>query len=73
LFPIESVSINSPQPIACMVVVEAIGLQKHTSNNLDLGNSVRVTELNTDLRRSRTLTGELADLLNNQLGGGFEP
>lgn len=45
----------------------------HTSDNLDLGNSVRVTENNTDLRRVGTLPGKLADLLLNLVGGGLEP
>jgi hypothetical protein len=40
---------------------------------LDLGNTVRVTENDTDLRRGGTLTGELGDLLNNLLGGGLQP
>lgn len=40
---------------------------------LNLGNTVAVTENNTDLRRGGTLLGELADLLNNLLGGGLEP
>ena len=45
----------------------------HTRNNLNLSNSMRVTEDDTDLRRSRTLTGELADLVDNRLGSGLEP
>lgn len=32
-----------------------------------------VTEDNTDLGRGGTLTGELADLVNDLLGGGLEP
>lgn len=44
-----------------------------TSDNLDLGNSVAVTEDNTDLRRSGALLGQLADLLDNLVGGGLEP
>jgi len=40
---------------------------------LDLGNTVRVTEDDTDLRRSGTLTGELGDLLDDLLGGGLQP
>jgi hypothetical protein len=45
----------------------------HTSNNLDLGNTVGVTEDNTDLGRSGTLLGQLADVVNNLVGGGLEP
>jgi hypothetical protein len=45
----------------------------HTSNNLDLGNTVAVTEDNTDLRRGGTLLGELADVVDNLVGGGLEP
>lgn len=46
---------------------------KRTSNNLDLGNTVGVTEDDTNLGGSSTLTGELADLLDNLLGGGLQP
>lgn len=45
----------------------------HTSNNLDLGNTVGVTEDNTDLGRSGTLLGQLADVVDNLVGGGLEP
>lgn len=45
----------------------------HTGHNLDLGNTVGVTEDNTDLGRSGTLLGQLADVVNNLLGGGLEP
>lgn len=44
-----------------------------TSHDLDLGNTVRVTENNTNLRRSGTLLGQLANLVNDLLGGGLEP
>lgn len=46
---------------------------KHTSDNLDLGNAVRVSENDTNLRRSGTLSGELGDLLNDLVGGGLQP
>lgn len=46
---------------------------RHTSDKLDLGDTVGVTENDTNLRRSSTLSGELADLLNNLLGGGLQP
>lgn len=46
---------------------------QHTSDNLDLGNTVGVTENDTDLRRGSTLTGELADLVNDLVGGGLQP
>ena len=49
------------------------GSGKRTSDNLDLGNAVRVTEDDTNLRRSGTLSGELADLLDDLLGGGLQP
>lgn len=45
----------------------------HTSDKLDLSNTVAVTEDNTDLRGSSTLLGELADLVNDLVGGGLEP
>jgi len=56
---------------------EAAGLEDTqdsvTSDNLDLGDSVGVTEDNTDLRRSGTLLGQLADLVNDLLGSGLQP
>jgi hypothetical protein len=48
-------------------------MEQRTSDNLDLGNTVGVTEDNTDLRRGGTLTGKLADLVDDLLGGGLEP
>jgi len=45
----------------------------HTSDNLDLGNTVGVTEDNTDLGRGGTLLGQLADVVDNLLGGGLQP
>jgi hypothetical protein len=48
-------------------------LSKHTSNNLDLGNTVGVTENNTDLRWGCALLGQLADLVDNLLRGGLQP
>lgn len=47
--------------------------RNRTSNNLDLGNSVGITEDNTNLRRGGTLLGELADLLHDLLGTSLEP
>jgi len=56
---------------------EAAGLEDSqnsvTSDDLDLGDSVGVTEDNTDLRRSGTLLGQLADLVDDLLGGGLHP
>jgi hypothetical protein len=46
---------------------------RHTSNNLDLGDTVRVSEDNTDLGWSCTLLGELADLVDDLLGSSLEP
>lgn len=48
-------------------------VQKHTSNDLGLGNAVGVTEDDTDLGGGSTLLGELANLINDLLGGGLEP
>lgn len=45
----------------------------HTGDNLNLGNTVAVTEDNTDLRRGGTLLGQLADVVDNLVGGGLEP
>jgi len=56
---------------------EAIGLEDSenlvTSDHLDLRNTVRISEDDTDLRWSGTLLRKLADLVDNLLGGGLEP
>jgi hypothetical protein len=44
-----------------------------TGDNLHLGNTVGVTEHDTDLGRSGTLLGQLADLIDNLLRSGLEP
>ena len=44
-----------------------------TGDNLDLGNAVGVTEDDTDLRGSGTLLGQLADLVDDLIGGGLQP
>jgi hypothetical protein len=46
---------------------------EHTGDDLDLSDSVGVTEDNTDLGGGSSLTGELDDLLDNLLGGGLQP
>lgn len=46
---------------------------KRTSDDLDLGNSVGVTQDDTDLGGGGTLLGQLADLVDDLLGGGLEP
>lgn len=43
----------------------------HTGDDLDLGDTVAVTKDNTDLGRSGTLLGQLADLLDDLLGAGL--
>lgn len=45
----------------------------HTGDNADLGNTVAVAEDDTDLGGSGALFGELADLVNDLVGGGLEP
>ena len=45
---------------------------RHTSNHLDLRNTVRVSEDDTDLRWSGALLRKLADLVDDLLGGGLE-
>jgi len=56
---------------------EAIGLEDSenlvTSNHLHLGDAVRISEDDTDLRWSSTLLRELADLVDDLLGGGLQP
>lgn len=44
-----------------------------TSDDLDLSNTMAVSEDNTDLRWSGTLSGESADVLDDGLGGALEP
>jgi hypothetical protein len=44
-----------------------------TGDEAHLGDTVRVTEGNTDLGWGQTLAGELDDLVDNILGGGLEP
>lgn len=46
---------------------------RHTSDDADLGDSLGVTENDTDLRGSSTLTGQSADLLLDLGGSGLEP
>ena len=43
------------------------------SDTLNLRDTVLISEDNTDLRRSGTLSGELADLLNEIGGGNLDP
>lgn len=56
---------------------QTVGLQDSqdlvTSDNLGLGNSVGISQDNTDLRRSQTLSGVLDDLLNDVIGRQLEP
>jgi hypothetical protein len=56
---------------------ETVGLQDTkdlvTSNTLDLGNTVGVTENDTNLRRRQTLLSKLEDLLADFLGGSLDP
>jgi hypothetical protein len=44
-----------------------------TRHETDLGNAMRVTEGDTNLGGGKTLAGELADVLNDLLGGCLEP
>lgn len=44
-----------------------------TGDDLSLGNTVSVSQDNTNLRRSQTLSGVLDDLLNNLVRGQLEP
>jgi len=44
-----------------------------SSNDLDLCDSMAVTENDTDLRWSGTLTSELGDLVDDLVGGGLQP
>jgi len=42
-------------------------------NESHLGDTVRITEGDTDLRWGQTLAGELADVFNNIIGGCLKP
>ena len=44
-----------------------------SSDKTDLRDTVRVTEGDTDLGRSQTLTSKLDDLVNNVFWAGFKP
>ncbi|RUP22257.1 hypothetical protein BC936DRAFT_139101 [Jimgerdemannia flammicorona] len=44
-----------------------------TSDALDLGDAVRITQDNTNLGGGHALLGELEDLLADLLWGGLEP
>lgn len=56
---------------------QTVGLQDSqdlvTSDNFGLRNSVSISQDNTDLRRSQTLSGVLDDLLNDVIGRQLEP
>jgi len=43
------------------------------SDKTHLGNTMRVTESDTDLRRGQTLAGKLDDVLDDIIWGSFEP
>jgi len=43
------------------------------SDESHLWDAVRIAEGDADLRRGQTLTGELADVLNNIIVGGLKP
>lgn len=63
-------------PVACQFRATFTNykmLYNLTSDYLDLGNTVAITEQDTNLRRRSTLPGELDDLLDNLVGGGFQP
>jgi hypothetical protein len=44
-----------------------------TRNKSHLGNTVRVTKGNTDLRGSKTLASQLGNVFNNVFGSGLKP
>jgi hypothetical protein len=44
-----------------------------SGNEFNLGDTVRVSENDTDLRRRKTSLGELEDLVRDLLGGGLGP
>ncbi len=44
-----------------------------TGDETHLGDTVRITEGNTDLGGGQTLAGELANVIDNILGGSLEP
>lgn len=69
------------QPSSSPTLIHTVRLQllpgrrgtKHTGDDLDLGDSVGVTQDDTDLGRGGTLLGQLADLVDDLVGGGLEP
>lgn len=72
-FPLRIRRILLPgSPVSPGRSAEALG-GGHTSDDLDLCDSVGVAEDHTNLRWGGTLLCKLADLLDNLFGGGFEP
>lgn len=45
----------------------------HTGDDLDLSDPMTITENDTDLRRCSPLLGQLADLVDDLIGGGLQP
>ena len=56
---------------------QTVGLQDShdlvTSDDTGLGNTVSISQQDTDLRWGQTLSGVLDDLLNDRLSGSLEP
>ena len=48
-------------------------VQARTSDNLDLGDSVRISKDDTNLRWGGTLAGEFSDLVNDLLRSSLQP
>lgn len=48
-------------------------IAQHTGDDLDLGDSMRVTQDDTDLGRRGALLGEFANLVNDLVGSGLHP
>lgn len=63
---------------ACFLLLPSLSSRvcntdSHTSNDLDLGDTMAVTQDNTDLRRGGTLSGEFADLVDDGFRRALEP
>lgn len=48
-------------------------MSQRTSDNLDLSDTMAIPEDNTDLRRSGTLAGKFADIVDDLVGAALEP
>lgn len=59
--------------LLCRAGTQNTRQRQHTGDDLDLGDSVGITQDDTNLGRGGALLGQLADLVDDLVGGGLEP